>query len=297
MRPLPAFHHARGVDASLDTRPDPLQWLLGGGRGKCCMEWALQAVPAGEADAKTGRVYFEITTGRESMSTPKFSKEFNVEHAKAGAPYCCRNGEEAAILKWDGRRENEPLIGARSDCDSPTTWGIDGAYLPGRSVCNEDLVMLPLGMIDGKPVFVGDKYLGYADTECVAGPGMSSDWSGCKWPAPAKVYPLTQMDSGELHAAYGPKDEPSWHSGAARSLANAALRHAIDAGQIISMDDHIAALHALSQNLRGVEIARHSMRDLEIALEVRDACLRAVSVASMAQQDIDLAAIIAQVKP
>lgn len=60
------------------------------------------------------------------MSKPEFSKPFNILDAKAGAPYCCRDGRTAQVLKWDGRRFNEPLVGCIGADDVPASWGGDG---------------------------------------------------------------------------------------------------------------------------------------------------------------------------
>lgn len=82
------------------------------------------------------------------------TKPFNLEHASAGAPYASADGESATILKWDGRSEY-PLIGVHGEADEPASWTAQGEHLAG-SASGADLVMTPLGHIDGKPVFVGD---------------------------------------------------------------------------------------------------------------------------------------------
>lgn len=131
---------------------------------------------------------------------------------------------------------------------------------------------------------------------------------------PEKVYPESRMTHDEIWdeirkkvpcqfsigvtnmgAPYGPNDVE-------RAIANAALRHAIDANQIISMADHQDGLVTLGQNLRDVEITRHANRDRRIAEAVRGACY-AFSVANGTidtRRDIgtlDLATIIAKVRP
>lgn len=226
------------------------------------------------------------------MSKPEFTKPFDIISAKAGAPYCCASGDEATIIKWDGRQPGYPIIGITSNEDIPCVWSAVGI---GSYACDQ-LVMLPLGMIDGKPVFVGDKYLGHADTECVAGPGMSSDWSGCKWPAPARAYPVTQMTGGQLRSRYneemgGPVSEVMIR------VANAALRHACDAGQVVDLGYHTEEMSR--SFLMGADTAheRGDARDMAIALAVWNACRRKLLPESERMQDINLAAIIARVKP
>ena len=91
---------------------------------------------------------------------PDHYKEFNAKHAKAGAPYCQRNGLAARIGIWDAKHDEYPLICVASYFDqygeSSCTWTKLGAR-HGGAKNDSDLVMLPLGYCEGKPVFVGDK--------------------------------------------------------------------------------------------------------------------------------------------
>jgi hypothetical protein len=179
---------------------------------------------------------------------PEFSKPFDQAAARAGAPFCCRDGRSADILKWDGRRPGEPLIGFQSDSDIPASWTAGGAYETG-SEGDIDLVMLPLGLIDGEPVFVGDTFLWHDGTPKVATAEMAGgDWGRCAWPAPANVYPtFTQKDIDTLDGWSG----HNWQV----NFANAALRHAIDAGQVVQVP-------------QGTD-----ERDRKLAVAVRTACL------------------------
>lgn len=92
---------------------------------------------------------------------PEHTKPFNLEHAKAGAPYCQRNGLAARIGIWDAEHTDYPLIGSRMDsegCNSEASWTSSGAYI--LAAINEhdySLAMLPLGYCQEKPVFVGDE--------------------------------------------------------------------------------------------------------------------------------------------
>jgi hypothetical protein len=92
---------------------------------------------------------------------------------------------------------------------------------------------------------------------------------------PEKLYPVTQMDEGAICSAYfggGPVNGHKEELAALYRIANAALRHACDANQIISMVDHQDALTTLGKKLRDAEITRHAARDMAIAEAVRDAC-------------------------
>lgn len=249
-----------------------------------------------------------------AQKPPVHTRPFSAEHAKAGAPYCCRDGSEATVLKWDGRSERYPLLGVVTDRDELTTWSKDGAHHVDNS-SRLDLVMTPLGFIDGKPVFVGDII---KSPDCKPTPaevwmrfGPGSEWC---WPAPAKVYPATAMSEGEIISSYyggGPVNGHQEETAAFFRIANAALRHAIDAGQVIIKEDHEAALNRLGESLRpvadvmSVDVSRHE-RDMAIAKAVRDAsretCAHAAPVLPSTTtygriSGLNLAAIIAEVKP
>lgn len=192
------------------------------------------------------------------MSKPEFSKTFNLEHAKAGAPYCCRDGEEAIVLKWDGRRFNEPLVGCIGADDIPASWGNDGRYVPDEHGPRQrDLVMLPLGFIDGKPVFVGDEVVDKFNGDLVP---VLANWGGINtalwsWPAPAPVYPKTLISHVVLFGEYETSlrnrgyAEVSADSYGLAAIANFSLRHAIDAGQVVlpDVERELAVAHAVSK--------------------------------------------------
>jgi hypothetical protein len=118
------------------------------------------------------------------------TKEFNVEHAKQGAPYCQRNGLAARIGIWDVSSKFYPLSGVRSTSKEEIvcSWTEEGgSTTQGKSCC--DLVMLPLGYCEGKPVFVDDELVDHMENERFkATEGMNS-FGSCKWPRTAPVMP------------------------------------------------------------------------------------------------------------
>lgn len=230
---------------------------------------------------------------------PEFTKEFNADHAKAGAPYCCRNGVEATIVKFDCRHPNFVLVGVRGQSDECTSWTNKGGFYGNNDPCGHDLAMLPLGMIDGKPVFVGDELLDDQGHAFFVKP-TPAEWlhtTGCAWPAPAKVYPATQIGDNDLCSAYyggGPVVGATAEMAAFYRIANAALRHAIEAGQVITMADHHEEMAKLDDE-----------RDMAVAKAVRDACRSKFKEGFVAIPEtcaygrisgIDLAAIIAKIK-
>lgn len=122
---------------------------------------------------------------------PEHTKPFDLNLAKYGAPYAQRNGFAARIGIWDKKGEF-PLLGLRDDFHGQEcvgSWKINGQNLhcPGQL----DLVMLPLGYCEGKPVFVGDElvYINSVigsivmDAEC-------SHFVDFKWPRTAPVMPI-----------------------------------------------------------------------------------------------------------
>lgn len=84
---------------------------------------------------------------------PEHTKPFNLDHARSGARYCCRDGRPATILKWDGRCSEYPLIGYFGEGDSSNSWTITGYNYYGDPEDGIDLVMIPLGTCEGKPVW------------------------------------------------------------------------------------------------------------------------------------------------
>ena len=263
---------------------------------------------------------------------PVHMKPFNMEHARAGAPFCCRDGEPATVLKWDGRGDYS-LIGMFGANDLAASWTDVGCF----SIHDQDaidLVMLPLGFIDGKPVWVGDEI----ETKSFSATGAwepvkvcpgDHGFTTCRWPAPAPVYPETlltlrdagafcdrhkanvqvicepihvfeEMQPGTLKMTVQVRDGDPF-----TAIANFALRHAIDAGQVVLPNgDGMAAELVRAQDACAETrkmLSREAARDLAIALAVQNACVsRCEPIAGRAQLmraigSIDLNAIIAGV--
>lgn len=85
-------------------------------------------------------------------------KPFNLEHAKAGVPVGLSDGRSCRILCFDRKedRDDRCIILLIKDTIYQREHVID-ATNTGIVCCNGgDLVMLPLGYIEDRPVFVGD---------------------------------------------------------------------------------------------------------------------------------------------
>lgn len=167
-------------------------------------------------------------------------RPFNLEHARDGAPIATRIGSKAEILKWDMRGGDCPLLGFVDNGDGgeqSARWNLDGD-VAGNFGRGCSLVMTPLGYIDGKPVFVGDELVHDHGTFTATPTARQCDFTGLRWPAPAKVYPTTNMTFYELMIAHNAQldGKPNEFARSIRAVANAALRHAVDAGQVIESE-------------------------------------------------------------
>lgn len=116
---------------------------------------------------------------------------------------------------------------------------------------------------------------------------------------PAKVYPVTQMTPNELFEAFDYVE--SLPAEALFRIVNFALRHAIDAGQVVTMDNHAAALASTREQERQFGLERLGRRDMAIAEAVHQAakiCTCPVASPEVFRMigKLNLAAIIATVK-
>lgn len=222
------------------------------------------------------------------MGKPEHTKPFCAKHAQAGAPFSGEFGEAVRVLIWNRKHPSHPIVLMEEAHDQEVVaFKLDGTASHGMGSIVSKLVMLPLGMIDDKPVFVGDAVINQLGVEIYAWPNAKAEYlGGCTWPTPATAYPVTQMTSDDFSDAMGAL---MLYEGRARAVANAALRHAIDAGQVVTKADHDAAVE------RGAE------RDMDIADAVRAACIMECSKSGAARQidlileNIVLAGIIAKV--
>lgn len=157
---------------------------------------------------------------------PEHTKPFDLEAAKAGAPYCCRDGQAATILKWDGRSADYPLIGVYTEHDDTNSWTMAGSEFNSGSASDCDLVMIPLGMCEGKPVWWGDDLL--TSTGIYKAQDLRQ-FSNCTWPNPVPKYPQTKMTKDEITnlALSVPLDDVQIR------VANAAIARAIQDGDVV----------------------------------------------------------------
>jgi hypothetical protein len=241
---------------------------------------------------------------------PEFSGKFNAVHAKAGAPYCQMDGLPATVIKWD-MDSDTPLLGfARRRADSneevPAIWRENG--IPGGSYDSEfRLVMLPLGLIDGKPVYVGDEldYEAHGKDPLVVVQAKDHNFDGYYWPAPVlqyPQYPVTRMSEDEMEDLYRK------NQGEYAAIVNAAIARCFADGDAVLRAEHEKVVTELFAQRTADSayidcviaegIAKgQAERDLAVARAIRDVCMATVNQSRAAREllDIDLASIVASV--
>ncbi len=185
------------------------------------------------------------------------TRPFSVDLAKAGAPYCCRDGREVEMFKWD-RPNLYPLLGCYDEKHDAGSWTTGGKFTVSSDEDHvADLVLLPLGILDGKPVFAGDELESILDgTKAKVGPGHRV-FKNCRWPAPVKAYPILGITHQQLLNAFGQQgiQDGSPMSDGFRRIADATIMHAIDTGAVVSKEDHVEALNRLGHSLSDVTIS------------------------------------------
>jgi len=121
---------------------------------------------------------------------PEHYKEFDLNSAKAGAPYAQRNGLAARIGIWDCTSLYS-LVGTIMDKagnERAAQWKSDGV---NPLYVSSSLVMLPLGYCEGRPVFVGDELVDVCGTSFkIRVDAKYTRWDVYKWPRTAPVMPV-----------------------------------------------------------------------------------------------------------
>lgn len=252
---------------------------------------------------------------------PEFSKPFDLAAAHSGAPFSGENGEAMRVLIWDRKHPTHPIIAIEERGEQEAVaFRANGASDARESLgIVRNLVMLPLGLIDGKPVFVGDDLVWEpSGKKVIATIALKHDyeWEGLRWPVPAKVYPKTRMTFEQLCGA-GSMSLISTNSIGVRELADAALRHAVNAGQVIGAEETAQAVRQAYADGQAIaykhEAGGRSARDTAIAKAVLSASLNVIAgghflgtespayrfaneVTEAIRRDVDLDSIIAKIK-
>ena len=130
-----------------------------------------------------------------------------------------------------------------------------------------------------KPRQHHNEIIAWANGSTIQRSKADRDWRDADWPTwdedtkyrvkpepPAKVHPVTRMSGSDFAKVIGPRIHYLGYF-EAELIANAALRHAIDAEQVVTMGTHVQALRQLGNYDRGA-------RDMAIAAAVADAYIR-----------------------
>lgn len=161
-----------------------------------------------------------------------FTKSFNLEHAKAGAPVCVNGG--AVELLTLTRNDPRPIVVMHPSGDIET-FHLDGTGQPRSGVA---LQMAPLCMLHGKPVFVGDalELLGHGMWEPFTARASLRDMpeNRYRWPVPKNDWPKSTMTDEEM---FGCSNNTKSFRHCMRSACNAAIAHACETGQVIPAKD------------------------------------------------------------
>jgi hypothetical protein len=215
------------------------------------------------------------------MSAPTYSRPFDMAAARAGAPFCGAQGQAVRVLIWDRKHPTHPIIIMEEDGEQEAiAMRANGTTEFGAYTARE-LVMLPLGLIDGRPVFVADRIeqRDHHNESWVARDAQPEDrdFSTSRWPAPAKVYPQTQMSDDDLrHAAGMNHNNMTMTLGHLHSAANAALRHAVDTSQVVDAERSTEAIRKAYADGQAIaykhEGAARAERDMAIVRATVLAC-------------------------
>lgn len=183
------------------------------------------------------------------MTTPQHTRPFNLEHARAGAPFSGQYGEAVRILLWDRKHPTHPILAIEEHGEQEAiAFRADGIATHDNIALSSRLVMIPLGFIDGKPVFVGDSIIVDGTSKWEAKPS-DREFTGCTWPAHAVKYPETRLHHRDVANMFGKNEH--WHAATVTAVANAALRHAVVGGYLVLPAIHDALQHELNLLKRG----------------------------------------------
>lgn len=207
---------------------------------------------------------------------PETTRPFVRGHQQSGAPIQCLNGFAAKICEWVGNTAIGYFTSSKGEAFA-AQWNAEGREAQHFAHAGaHDLVMTPLGMIEGKPFFVGDDIVGASGGRFFAEPrDKNGDHDKWAWPVSAPVI-QTKMTDEELVSTYfngGPvhhsKEYQAW-----RRLADAGIANAQFHGQVVSKEAHEAALVRLGDELRGCAIVQsveaRAARDMAVAKAVQD---------------------------
>lgn len=185
------------------------------------------------------------------------TKPFDINQARAGAPVGCETERnKIEIFKYT----DHSIFGSIRYGDEEevvTSWDINGKNDP---CLKSDLVMLPLGYCDGKPVFVGDHLYDLTGRGFLADASDTGSYEVCIWPKSEPKYPETRMKYHELQKVID--DNPRLSAGPlAEKIANEAIRRAISDADVFTKAQVTAVLEEL-RNICDRQINPYNIRQV-----------------------------------
>lgn len=166
------------------------------------------------------------------MTSKNDYREFNLEHAKAGAPVIQKDGVMVEIIKFNAKNDR-PLVIIKSLVDEDI---VSQRRLDGKSYSEvsqeSDLVMAPLGYIDGKPVFTGDRIISPGGGEYKA-PSDLYDFHGFEWPKPRVKYPKSALTAESMLYIHLKTKSDASPDNALKLAADIGIQLAIERGDVL----------------------------------------------------------------
>jgi hypothetical protein len=187
--------------------------------------------------------------------THKFLRPFDAKQYLVGAPVGCRMPSlTPEILKIAEDGWMYGIIHRVGTRPAAMEWAPNGKVNNATADGPHDLVMIPLFLIDGKPVFVGDEIQGGGEV-VKAKAHFTTEAGMWRWPSPKKEWPSTSMRSREIRDKF---NAFASHGDMWTSVANAVIAHECEAGNLVT--DKQASHWILDAAERAFNAGLHSAR-------------------------------------
>jgi hypothetical protein len=164
---------------------------------------------------------------------PENMRAFSLDAAKSGHPLTTRAGREVKFIAHvPDSKDDDAKVVAMPNGERPYFYYENGKmWNSGRG--DENLFLAPLGYVEGKSVFVGDKLLNSFGNEFEVSLHVHLNavyvWGVCSWPSQKPVVE-TQLTDGDINCAW---KTTAYGTGGLREFANIAIARAIADGDVI----------------------------------------------------------------
>jgi hypothetical protein len=164
---------------------------------------------------------------------PENMRAFSLDAAKSGHPLTTRAGREVKFIAHvPDSKDDDAKVVAMPNGERPYFYYENGKmWNSGRG--DENLFLAPLGYVEGKSVFVGDKLLNSFGNEFEVSLHVHLnavyEWGVCSWPSQKPVVE-TQLTDGDINCAW---KTTAYGTGGLREFANIAIARSIADGDVI----------------------------------------------------------------